>query len=99
MIQQDVPRDEYEWLRDDLKSISDFQLRQEGERRRDEALKTSPGKLGYERWRAYARELHARGLVEAVDPRIPLFGTERSNRNRKATKKAKPKSFWSFLFD
>lgn len=78
MCECDVPRTAVGWPTVGPEFFNEAQLRKEGEHWRKTALNTRPGTVGYEEWKKYADELHNRGFIEVVDPRVPLLAEDRT---------------------
>lgn len=99
MCNCDVPRNANGWPSVGPEFFTEAQLRKEGEQWRNTALKTYPGTVGYREWEKYAQELHRRGFIELVDPRVPLLANDRTYARHEGERKADPRrpSIWSIF--
>ena len=99
MCSCDIPRNANGWPTVEPEFFTERQLRKEGESWRKTALETYKGTVGYEEWEKYARELHVRGFIELVDPRVPLLENDKTfARNRiEAERHPRRPSIWSIF--
>ena len=99
MCDCDVPRNAMGWPTVGPEHFNERQLRKEGERWREAALDSWPGIVGYDEWKKYADELHRRGFVELVDPRVPLLTSDRRFWRNAEERAAHPfrRSVWSIF--
>ncbi|MCS4090242.1 hypothetical protein [Rhizobium sp. BK176] len=96
MCNCDVPRNAMGWPTVGPEFFNETQLRKEAEKWRGGG-KIMPSITAYQEWERYATELHRRGFVEIVDPRVPLLASDETYARNEEERKANPRrpSVWA----
>jgi hypothetical protein len=98
MCNCDVPRNANGWPTVGPEFFTEAQLRKEAEKWRGGGA-IPKGIVAYDQWELYATELHRRGFIEIVDPRVPLLANDKTYARNEAERKADPRrpSIWSIF--